>query len=85
MRDIRGRVVNVVDIKPHDPHRSVFESIQGLWILSCEEATQLAYITSEVLLKCPFVSKIMQGRVPEVFFQPQVKLERRHITYTVLV
>ena len=32
-----------------------FESRQGLWILSCEEAVQLAYGTSVVLLMCPLV------------------------------
>jgi hypothetical protein len=49
------------------PHRCGFESRQGLWILSCEEAIELAYGTLVVLLRCPFVPEIMQGRVPEVF------------------
>jgi hypothetical protein len=39
-----------------------------LWILSCEEAIQLAYETFVVLLRCPFVPKIMHGRGPGVFF-----------------
>jgi hypothetical protein len=66
-RGVRGRVVNVVDFKPLAPHRCGFESRQGLWILSCEEATQLAYGTSVVLLRCPFVPEIMHGGSPEVF------------------
>jgi hypothetical protein len=41
-RGVRGRVVKVVDF---NPHRCGFESRQGLWILSCEEAIQLAYGT----------------------------------------
>jgi hypothetical protein len=57
-------VVKVVDFKPLAevaPHR------QGLWILSYEEAIWLAYGTSMVLLRCPFVPEIMHGRAPEVF------------------
>jgi hypothetical protein len=49
------------------PHRCGFESRPGLWILSCEVAIQLAYGTSVVLLRCPFVPEIMHGRAPEVF------------------
>jgi hypothetical protein len=64
---VRGRVVKVVDFKPLAPHRCGFESRQGLWILSFEEAIQLAYGTSVVLLRCPFVPEIMHGRAPEVF------------------
>jgi hypothetical protein len=44
-RGVRGRVVKVVDFKSHAPHRCRFESRQGLWNLSCEEAIQLAYGT----------------------------------------
>jgi hypothetical protein len=40
---VRGRVVKVVDFKPLAPHHCGFESQQGLWILSYEEAIQLAY------------------------------------------
>jgi hypothetical protein len=58
----RGVVVKVVDFKPLAPHRCGFESRQGLWILSCEEAIQLAYGTSVVLLRCLFVPEIMHGR-----------------------
>jgi hypothetical protein len=64
---VRGRVVKVVDFKQLVPHRCGIESRHGLWILSCEEAIQLAYGTSVVLLRCPFVPEIMHGRAPEVF------------------
>jgi hypothetical protein len=37
------------------------------WIISCEEAIELAYGTSVVLLRCPFVPEIMNARAPEVF------------------
>jgi hypothetical protein len=37
------------------------------WLLSCEEAIQLTYGTSVVLLRYPFVPEIMHGRAPEVF------------------
>jgi hypothetical protein len=60
-------VVKVVDFKPLVPHLCGFESRQGLWILSCEEAIQLAYGTSMVLVVYPFVPEIMHGRAPEVF------------------
>jgi hypothetical protein len=60
-------VVKVVDFKPLAPNRCGFESRQGVWILSCEEAIQLAYGTSVVLLRCPFVPEIMHGRASEVF------------------
>jgi hypothetical protein len=64
---VRGRVVKVVDFKPLSPHHCGLESLQGLWILSCEEAIQLAYGTSVVLLRYTFVPEIMHGRAPEVF------------------
>jgi hypothetical protein len=60
-------VVKVLDFKQLAPHRCGFVSRQGLWILSCEEAIQLAYGTSVVLLRCPFVPEIMHGKAPEVF------------------
>jgi hypothetical protein len=60
-------VVKIVDFKPLAPHRCGFESGQGVWIFSCEEAIQLAYETSVVLLRCPFVPEIMHGGAPEVF------------------
>jgi hypothetical protein len=60
-------MVKVVDFKPLALHHCGFESRQGLGILSCEEAIQLAYGTSLVLLRCPLMSEIMHGRAPEVF------------------
>jgi hypothetical protein len=60
-------VVKVADFKPLATRRCGFESLQGLWILSCEEAIQLVYGTSVVLLRCPFVPEIMLERAPEVF------------------
>jgi hypothetical protein len=60
-------VVKVVDFKPLVDHCYGFESRQGLWILSYEEAIQLAYGTSVVLLRCPLMPEIMHGRAPEVF------------------
>jgi hypothetical protein len=67
IRGVRGRVVKVVDYKSLAPHRCGLESRQGLWILSCKEAIQLAYGTSVVLLRCPFMPEIMHGRASEVF------------------
>jgi hypothetical protein len=65
---VSGQVVKVIGFKPLAPHRCGFESWQGLWILSCEEAIQLAYGTSVVLLRCQFVPEIMHRRAPaEVF------------------
>ena len=52
---VRARVFKVVDFRPLAPYRCEFESRQGLWIISCEEAIKLAYGTSEVLLMCPFL------------------------------
>jgi hypothetical protein len=60
-------VVKVVDFKPLAPYRCGFESLQGLWILSCEQAIQLAYGTLVVLLRFPYLPEIMHGRAPEVF------------------
>jgi hypothetical protein len=60
-------MVKVVDFKLLAPHRCRFKSQQGLWIISCEEAIQLAYGTSVVLFRCPFLPEIMHGRAPEVF------------------
>jgi hypothetical protein len=60
-------MVKVVDFKPLAPHRYGFESRQGLLILSCEEAIQVAYGTPVVLLRCTFVPEIMHGRAPVVF------------------
>jgi hypothetical protein len=52
---------------------------RDFFILSCETAIQLAYGTSSILLRCPFVPEIMHGRAPEVF------LEHGHMTFTVSV
>jgi hypothetical protein len=69
-------VVKVVDFKPLAPHSCGFESRQGLWILSYEEAIQLhvAYETLVVLCRCPFVLE-MDGSAPEIFlYQKSWKL-----------
>ena len=62
IRGVRGRVVRVVDLDSLAPHYCGFKSRHGLWILSCEEAIQLAYWTSVVLLRCPLVPEIMHAR-----------------------
>jgi hypothetical protein len=36
--------------------------------INIEEAIQLAYGMSVVLLRCPFVPEILNGRASEVFF-----------------
>jgi hypothetical protein len=56
-----------VDFKPLDPRCCDFESQQGLLIPSCDEVIRIAYGTSVVLLRCPFVPEIIHGRAPEVF------------------
>jgi hypothetical protein len=45
----------VVVFKSLAPHNCGFESHNGLWILSYEEAIKLAYEISVVLLGCQFV------------------------------
>jgi hypothetical protein len=37
------------------------------WILSCEEAIQLAYRSLVALLRCPLTPEIMHKGAPEVF------------------
>jgi hypothetical protein len=59
-------VVKVSDFKPFAPYNCGFESLKGIWILSFEEAIQLAYRMSEILLRFPFVPEIIYGRAPEV-------------------
>jgi hypothetical protein len=54
-------------ISNHLPLTALGSNPEGTWILSCEEAIQLAYGTSVVLLQCPFVHEIMHGGAPEVF------------------
>jgi hypothetical protein len=60
-------VLKDVDFKPLAPHGFGFESRQRLWILSCEEAIQLAYGMSVVLLSSQFMPEIMHKGAPEVF------------------
>jgi hypothetical protein len=60
-------VFKVVDFKLLAPHHCEFKSRQGLWILSCEEAIQLAYGMLVVLHRCLLVPEIMHGRALEVF------------------
>jgi hypothetical protein len=62
-------VVKVVYFKPLAPHRCGFESLHELSILSCEEAIKLAYGTSVVLLRYPFMPELMLGRAPEIFLR----------------
>ena len=44
--DVRGRVVteSLVDLESLAQHRCRFEFRKGRWILSCEEAIQLAFV-----------------------------------------
>jgi hypothetical protein len=58
---ICGQKVYVVDFKPFFPQHYGFDSRQELWILSCKKAIQLAYRTSVVLLRCPFLDDRMHG------------------------
>ena len=53
--------------KSHLTLTAVGFDFEGLWILSCEEAIQLANIMSVVLLRCPPVPEIMHEGAPEVF------------------
>jgi hypothetical protein len=66
-RGVRGRVVKVVDFEPLASHRCGFKSRQVLWLLSCGEAIKLAYGSSVVLLRCPFMPEVMHERASEVF------------------
>jgi hypothetical protein len=65
--DVCGHVVKVFDFKPFAPHRCGFKSQQGLLILPCEEAIQLAYGMFVVLLGCLFMPKMMHRRASEVY------------------
>jgi hypothetical protein len=71
-------------VKPLAPHRCGFESRQGLWILSCVEAIQLAYGTSVVILGCPFLPE-QNARRGTWGLPAPVKLKRRQMTYAVSV
>ena len=61
-----------------------FEYLQGLWILSCEEVFQLAYGMLLVLFGCPACAW-NNAQWSTQGLPPPVKMESRHITYTVLV
>ena len=61
---VHGRVA---DLESLTSQGCEFESHQGLWILSCEEAFQLAYRTSVVLLRCSLLPEIMPKGAPKVF------------------
>ena len=74
-KGVHCRVVRVVDLEL-PPHRYGFKSRLGLWILSCEKAIQPADEMSVVLLMWPDARRGIS---------PPVKLESRHITFTVLV
>jgi hypothetical protein len=58
-------VVKVVDFKPLAPYRCGFESRHREFGFFYER--ELAFGTTVVLLRCPFVPEIMHGRAPEVF------------------
>ena len=47
-----SQVIRFVDLESFAPHSSGFESCQGLWILSCKEAIQLAYGGFTQMLAC---------------------------------
>ena len=66
--NIRGQVAQVFDLETFAPHHCGFDSHQGLWIFSFEEAIQLGYIMLLVQLRCLLVPEIMHGGAPEVFF-----------------
>jgi hypothetical protein len=53
-------MVKVIDFKTLALHHCRFKSWQKVWVLSCEEAIQLAYRMSVVLLGCPLVPEIVQ-------------------------
>ena len=53
-------MVRVVDLESHAPFHCGFESLQGPGV-GCEEAIQLAYRMSVILLRCPLVPEIMYG------------------------
>ena len=61
---ICDRLIWSFDFKSLAPHCFGFEFGQGL---SCEEAIQLDYGTSVVLLRCPLVLDIMYEGATEVF------------------
>jgi hypothetical protein len=61
-------VVKVVDFKPLAPHCCGFKTKRDFGFFHVRKLRiQLAYGTSVVLLRCPFVSEIMHGGASEVF------------------
>jgi hypothetical protein len=81
---VEASVIKVIDFKPFAPHRCGFESWQGLWNIAFEEAIQLAYGTSVVLPRCPFLPWNNAWKGTWGMLLP-VKLERRNMTFTVSV
>jgi hypothetical protein len=68
MLESLGYLLKIVDFKPLASNGCRFKSQQGLWILSCEEAIQLAYRSGWFyFMYVPFLSEIMHRRGPEVF------------------
>ena len=65
-RGVSCHVVRVVDLESLAPPRCVFLS-SGTWIISCEEAIQLVYETSVILLRCLLLPEIMHEGAPDVF------------------
>jgi hypothetical protein len=57
-----ANVVKVVGFKLLGSHRCGFEFQQGLWIITCKQAIQLAFGTLVVLHRFPFVPEIMHRR-----------------------
>ena len=78
--------VRVVDLESRALHRSRFRNtaIDLMDTFSSEKAIQLAYRTSVVLFRHPLIPEIMHGGELEGL-PPSVKLESRHITFTVVV
>jgi hypothetical protein len=79
---ICGKVIEVVDTKALAPRHWGFYSHHGFWILSCEEAIQLVYRTSMVLVWCLFMPEIYgcTCSLPQT-----IKLECRYMNSTVLL
>ena len=80
---ICGRVVRVVDLESLSG-AVCSNSTRDLGFFSFEEAIQLAYRTSVVLLSSLLVPEIMHEGAPEVFLYIE-KLESRHVTFIKLV
>jgi hypothetical protein len=72
-------VINRTYFKPLESHRCEFEFGKALRILSFEEAIQLAYGTSVVLLRCLCLPDLIHRGLP-----PPVKLGIHHDLYSVI-